>query len=123
MEPDQTIQSSSDGTLFLWKGYLTVPFIKDWYELTNQWEISKGKKIKIDLSGIDRIDSAGIQFLIFLKKRTNSNHQILELFNHSLAVLKVMDLLGLVSFFGDRIKVKKEHANEVEFRYGTRKVS
>lgn len=123
MEPKQTIQSSQEGFGILWKGYLTVPFIKDWYELSNQWEIPKGKKIRIDLSEIERIDSAGIQFLIFLKKRTNSNHQVLELTNHSLAVLKVLDLLGLVSFFGDRIKVKKEHANEVEFRYGTRKVS
>lgn len=123
MEPNQTIQNTNNETEIVWSGYLTVPFIKDWYELTKQWENNKGKKIKLNLNEIERIDSSGIQLLLFLKKQSLQNHQSLILLNHSLAVLKSFDLLGLVSYFGDRIKVKKEHANEVEFRYGTRKVS
>ncbi|MBL0956118.1 MAG: STAS domain-containing protein [Leptospira sp.] len=123
MEPKQTIQNTKEGMEIQWHGYLTVPFIKEWLTYTNQWETQKGKKIILHLNGIERIDSSGIQFLMFLKKRCQTNQQILSLTNHSLPVLKVLDLLGLVSFFGDRIKVKKEHSNEVEFRYGTRKVS
>ncbi|XDD44129.1 lipid asymmetry maintenance protein MlaB [Leptospira sp. WS60.C2] len=123
MNPKQTIQNTNSGMEIHWVGYLTVPFIKEWNELANQWKTEKGKITKLNLGGIERIDSAGIQFLIFLKKRSIARHQLLQLCNHSLPVLKVLDLLGLVSFFGDRVKVKKEHANEVEFRYGTRKVS
>ncbi|WP_108959000.1 STAS domain-containing protein [Leptospira ellinghausenii] len=123
MEPKQTIQITKEGMEVQWNGYITVPFIKEWLTNSNLWETQKGKKIILNLNGIERIDSSGIQFLMFLKKRSHSNQQILALTNHSLPVLKVLDLLGLVSFFGDRIKVKKEHANEVEFRYGTRKVS
>ncbi|MCW7472509.1 STAS domain-containing protein [Leptospira levettii] len=123
MEPNQTIQNTKEGMEIHWNGYLTVPFIKEWSTYSNQWENIKGKKIFLHLNGIERIDSSGIQLLVYLKKRCQANQQILSLTNHSLPVLKVLDLLGLVSFFGDRIKVKKEHANEVEFRYGTRKVS
>ncbi|MCW7462492.1 STAS domain-containing protein [Leptospira limi] len=123
MEPNQTIQITKEGMEIQWDGYLTVPFIKEWLNYTNQWENQKGKKIILHLNGIERIDTSGIQFLVFLKKQSQSNQQFLSLSNHSLPVLKIMDLLGLVSFFGDRIKVKKEHSNEVEFRYGTRKLS
>ncbi|XDD47970.1 lipid asymmetry maintenance protein MlaB [Leptospira sp. WS39.C2] len=123
MEQAQTIQTSKEGIEIHWSGYLTVPYIKEWLELSKLWELPKGKKTKLNLGAIERIDSSGIQLLMFLKKRCQTDQQILELHNHSLSVLKVLDLLGLVSFFGDRIKVKKEHSNEVEFRYGTRKVS
>ncbi|TGL74146.1 STAS domain-containing protein [Leptospira jelokensis] len=123
MEPNQSIQNTNAEVIIVWSGYLTVPFIKEWYEQSKHWENVNGKKIKLNLNGIERIDSAGIQLLIYLKTQTLKKHQSLELTNHSLAVLKSFDLLGLVSFFGDRIKVKKEHSHEVEFRYGTRKVS
>lgn len=123
MEPVQTLRESNLGFEIVWQGYLTVPFVKEWKELSNIWSDSKGKVIELDLSGVQRIDSAGIQFLMYLKVLSEKKHQTLQLKNHSLAVLKVLDLLGLVSFFGDRVKVKKEHSGEVEFRYGTRKVS
>lgn len=123
MEPVQTLRESNLGFEIVWQGYLTVPFVKEWKELSNIWSDSKGKVIELDLSGVQRIDSAGIQFLMYLKVLSEKKHQSFQLKNHSLAVLKVLDLLGLVSFFGDRVKVKKEHSGEVEFRYGTRKVS
>lgn len=123
MEPNQSIQKSNEEETIIWSGYLTVPYINEWYEKSKHWDNVHGKTLKLDLNGIERIDSAGIQLLIFLKKQTVSKHQKLALTNHSLAVLKSFDLLGLVSYFGDRIKVKKEHSNEVEFRYGTRKIS
>lgn len=73
MEPNQTIVSSNEGTSIQWTGYLTVPFIKEWYDLANHWDFPKGKRTKLDLNGIERIDSAGIQFLIFIKKEATPN--------------------------------------------------
>ncbi|TGL90629.1 anti-sigma factor antagonist [Leptospira congkakensis] len=121
MEPVQTLRESNLGFEITWQGYLTVSFVQEWKNLSEIWTNSKGKVIQLDLSGIERIDSAGIQFLIYLKELSQNKHYAIQLKNHSLAVLKVLDLLGLVSFFGDRVKVKKEHSNEVEFKYGTRK--
>ncbi|MCW7481683.1 STAS domain-containing protein [Leptospira kanakyensis] len=123
MEPVQTLRESNSGFEIIWQGYLTVPFVKEWKNLSDVWTNTKGKIIHLDLQGIERIDSAGIQFLVYLKELSQTKHYSIHLKNHSLAVLKVLDLLGLVSFFGDRVKVKKEHSNEVEFRYGTRKTS
>ncbi|TGL37513.1 STAS domain-containing protein [Leptospira perdikensis] len=122
MEPVQTLRESNSGFEIVWQGYLTVPFVQEWRKLSEIWTDTQGKIIQLDLSAIQRIDSAGIQLLMYLKVLSEKKHQSLQLKNHSLAVLKVLDILGLVSFFGDRVKVKKEHSGEVEFRYGTRKV-
>lgn len=123
MEPVQNLKKTNIGFDITWEGYLTVPFVKDWKILSEVWTSGKGQVYLLDLSGIQRVDSAGIQFLMYLKTLSLKNHFSLKLENHSLPVLKVLDLLGLVSFFGDRVKVKKEHSNEVEFRYGTRKTN
>lgn len=123
MEPVQNLKKTNIGFDITWEGYLTVPFVKDWKILSEVWTSAKGQVYSLDLSGIQRVDSAGIQFLMYLKTLSLKNHFSLKLENHSLPVLKVLDLLGLVSFFGDRVKVKKEHSNEVEFRYGTRKTN
>ncbi|EOQ96725.1 STAS domain protein [Leptospira wolbachii serovar Codice str. CDC] len=123
MEPVQNLRETNSGFEITWLGYLTVPFVKEWKKHSEVWTSAKGKIIQLDLNGIQRIDSAGIQFLMYLKALSQQNHFSIKLQNHSLPVLKVLDLLGLVSFFGDRVKVKKEHSNEVEFRYGTRKIN
>ncbi|EKJ84911.1 anti-anti-sigma regulatory factor [Leptospira meyeri] len=123
MEPVQNLKKTDIGFDISWEGYMTVPFVKEWKTLSEVWTSSKGQVFILDLNGIQRVDSAGIQFLMYLKTLSYKNHFSLKLQNHSLPVLKVLDLLGLVSFFGDRVKVKKEHSNEVEFRYGTRKTN
>ncbi|TGL14298.1 anti-sigma factor antagonist [Leptospira meyeri] len=123
MEPVQNLKKTDIGFDISWEGYMTVPFVKEWKKLSEVWTSSKGQVFILDLNGIQRVDSAGIQFLMYLKTLSYKNHFSLKLQNHSLPVLKVLDLLGLVSFFGDRVKVKKEHSNEVEFRYGTRKTN
>lgn len=124
MEPVQNLKETNSSIEVTWNGYLTVPFIKEWKKQSEIWTVSsQGKNIDLDLNGIERVDSAGIQLLIFLKNLSQKNHFSIKLKNHSLPILKILDLLGLVSFFGDRVKVKKEHSNEVEFRYGTRKIN
>jgi ABC-type transporter Mla MlaB component len=121
MEAIQNIRETNSGYEIIWKGYLTVPYVNDWLTWTKLWKFKPGSILKLDLTNIERIDTAGIQFLIFLKTYSLNHNYILKLMNHSLPVLKSMDILGLVSYFGDKVKVKKEFAGEVLFHYGTKK--
>jgi len=59
--------------------------------------------LQLDLSDVSEIDSAGVQLLIYMKKEANRLSKQLTLVNHSQAVVDVIELLGLVSFFGDPI--------------------
>ncbi|MCZ8342033.1 MAG: anti-sigma factor antagonist [Leptospira sp.] len=92
----------------------------DWIKL---WKFKSGAILKLNLNQVERIDTAGVQLLLFMKNYTLEQNYILKLDSHSLPVLKIFDVLGLVSYFGDRVKVKKEHSSELEFRYGTKKQS
>jgi len=59
--------------------------------------------LQLDLSEVSEIDSAGIQLLIYMKKEANRLNKPFSLVNHSQAVVDVIELFGLVSFFGDPI--------------------
>lgn len=73
MEPVQNLRKTNSGFEISWEGYLTVPFVQEWKNLTDIWTISKGNTIQLDLNGIQRIDSAGIQFLMYLKTLSQKN--------------------------------------------------
>jgi len=61
------------------------------------------KELHIDLSGVDELDSAGLQILLFMK-RAAAEHQIkLCLTQHSQSVIEVFELLDLSKHFGDPI--------------------
>ncbi|TGL57333.1 STAS domain-containing protein [Leptospira ognonensis] len=121
MEPIIRQKEIPGGKLTAWEGYLTIQYVSMWRDKLIGLNLSPGSKYSIDLSRIQRIDTAGIQFLIFTKMFCDEKHIHLTILNHSIAVLKMYDVLGLVSFFGDKIKVSKEQAGEFEFAYGTRK--
>lgn len=120
MEPNQSITSTSESIEVQWSGFLTVPYIQEWFRMYKSWVLNKNF-VRLDLEHIQRIDSAGVQLLLFLKKDCLKKGKKISLVKHSFPVLKAFELLGLVSFFGDRIKVKKEFSQELEFRYGTKK--
>jgi anti-anti-sigma regulatory factor len=121
MDPRIKKKEVSGGYLTAWEGYLTIQYVRLWKDKFSELAVKPGSKLLMDLSRIQRIDTAGIQFLIFLKKYAAANQIELQLQNHSLPILKVMDVLGLVGFFGDRIKVNKEATGDLEFAYGTKK--
>ena len=61
------------------------------------------KELQIDLSGVDELDSAGLQILLFMKREA-AEHQIkFSLTQHSQAVVEVFELLDLSKHFGDPI--------------------
>jgi anti-anti-sigma factor len=62
--------------------------------------------VEIDLSGVDRIDSAAIQLLLLAKREMAAKGGRLLLVNHSAPVVEAMDLYGLSVYFGDPVLIQ-----------------
>ncbi|MDZ4727121.1 MAG: STAS domain-containing protein [Leptospira sp.] len=121
MEPIIKIKETNEEYFSAWEGYLTIQYISIWKEKFLNLTIKTGSKLSVDLHKIQRIDTAGVQLLVYIKKHCLQNHIHLTLNNHSLPVIKVFDVLGMIGFFGDKIKISKEFSNELELSYGTKK--
>jgi len=65
--------------------------------------MAKLKALVLDLSGIEEMDTSGVQLLLWLKRDATKRGSALALINHSPAVLEVLDLLKLTTAFGDPI--------------------
>lgn len=61
-----------------------------------------GAKV-LDLSGLEELDTAGVQLLLWLKRDLASRGSGLALTRHSPAVVEVLDQLKLTATFGDPI--------------------
>jgi anti-sigma B factor antagonist len=59
----------------------------------------------LDLSGIEELDTAGVQLLLWLKRDLASRGSGLALVRHSPAVVEVLDQLKLTVVFGDPILI------------------
>jgi anti-anti-sigma factor len=75
----------------------------------------------IDLSKVTRIDTSGIQALISIKKLYTNKGLNIHLMNHSEAMIAMIELYGLMAFFGDQLKLKKEDLDKFPFKYGRKK--
>lgn len=62
--------------------------------------------VELDLAGVDEFDSAGLQLLILAKQEAARRGCSLSLCNHSPAVVELLELSGLVSFFGDPLLIQ-----------------
>lgn len=68
-------------------------------------ELHGVKNVEIDLSSLTKIDTAGLQLLILLKREA-LNHDIkLHFVGHSDEVIEALDLCNLTRYFGDPIIV------------------
>ncbi len=63
------------------------------------------QELQLDLSGVNEIDSAGLQLLLLLKTEAQQRGFILRLLRHSEAVIEVLELLKLGMYFGDPIVI------------------
>lgn len=61
--------------------------------------------LRLDLSGVTELDTAGVQILMMLKAHARANERTLELVAHSPAVLEVFELLNLAAYFGDQLLI------------------
>jgi len=78
-------------------------------------------KIALDLAGVAEIDTAGIQVLVAAKKESVRRSKTLKIVNHSPVVIRLIDLLGLIGFFGDKIKIPTEDREKYSLKYGIKK--
>lgn len=62
--------------------------------------------MKIDLAGVGEIDSAGLQLLVMAKTEAAAQGKTLSLSGHSPAVLEILELCNLESFFGDPVLIQ-----------------
>ena len=60
-----------------------------------------GPTLEIDLSGVEEVDSAGMQLLLLLKREATRCQQQLVYSRHSPAVISVIELLELGQHLGD----------------------
>ncbi len=72
--------------------------------------MAKNKSRILDLAGIDELDTAGVQLLLWLKRDLASQGSTLALANHSPSVVDVLDLLRLTAVFGDTILLSPSEA-------------
>lgn len=59
------------------------------------------EELEVDLSAVDEFDGAGLQLLVAMKQGAKALNRTLRLTGHSQAVLTLLALSGLESFFGD----------------------
>ena len=60
-------------------------------------------ELEIDLSEVSEIDTAGFQLLLLAKRAATSAGKPLRLVAHSPAILEVLELLDMTSYFGDPV--------------------
>lgn len=65
--------------------------------------LQKHKAQCLDLSGLEELDTAGLQLLLWLKRDAAARGINLVFVHHSEAVVDVFDLLKVTAVFGDPI--------------------
>lgn len=105
----------------LLSGELSIYIVNELKNKLTEFLSEKDTELYLDLSGVSRVDTAGIQLLIAVKIQAGKVNKKLHFLNHSEELISSIDLYGLMSFFGDPIKVKKEMAADYPFLYGRKK--
>ncbi len=65
--------------------------------------LEDSRDLEINLAEVTEIDSAGVQLLMLAKKERAARSYVLNLTDHSSAVVDVFELMDLVSYFNDPI--------------------
>ncbi|CAK0753556.1 phospholipid transport system transporter-binding protein [Gammaproteobacteria bacterium] len=65
--------------------------------------------LEIDLSGVEELDTAGLQLLLLLKFEAQAGNRHVRFIQHSTAVREVLDLCDLAALFGDPIVIGRHN--------------
>jgi anti-anti-sigma factor len=68
-------------------------------------DLSMTEELELDLSKTDEIDAAGLQLLVMIKQEATAIGKVVRVTGHSTVVLKLLELSGLASFFGDPLLI------------------
>ncbi|CAK0780277.1 STAS domain-containing protein [Gammaproteobacteria bacterium] len=71
--------------------------------------LEEGPVLELDLSGVEEIDTAGLQLLLLLKKEAQIGGRSVRFLQHSLVVQEVIDLCDLSAVFGDPIVIGRRN--------------
>ena len=99
-----TIQASQHGghpSLAL-AGDLTIYTVAQARKDLNQ-RLAGDAVLELNLSGLEALDTAGVQLLVWLKRTAAAHGGTLTLAHHSAAVVEVLDLLKVTAELGDPI--------------------
>jgi anti-anti-sigma factor len=70
--------------------------------------LEKCKSMVFDLSGVSEMDTSCFQLLVQSKKELQQSEREMSMVGHSPAVQEILDLYGMVDFFGDPIVLSAE---------------
>lgn len=94
-ENEGTIQLTLDGEMTIYNAAELKA------ELEQYW--NKATEIELNLSGVDELDSAGLQILLQLKKDSENFVKPVRFVQHSTVVIEALEMLNLIGQFGDPI--------------------
>ncbi|CAK0763901.1 STAS domain-containing protein [Gammaproteobacteria bacterium] len=69
--------------------------------------LKDSSSLEIDLSGIEELDTAGLQLLLLLKNEAQLQNRKIRFSRHSSTVREILDLCDLAAIFGDPILICK----------------
>ncbi|MDA8225719.1 MAG: STAS domain-containing protein [Betaproteobacteria bacterium] len=64
--------------------------------------------VDADLSQVNEIDGAGLQWMVAAKREANRQHKPLRFAGHSRPVQEALDLCDLGAFFGDQVVISSQ---------------
>ncbi|WP_079434805.1 lipid asymmetry maintenance protein MlaB [Zoogloea sp. LCSB751] len=67
--------------------------------------LGEAERIELDLSGVERMDSAGCQLLMLVKREASAAGKTLAIVAHSPAVQSLIEFYNLAAWFGDPLVV------------------
>ncbi|RTL32471.1 MAG: anti-sigma factor antagonist, partial [Rhodocyclaceae bacterium] len=70
--------------------------------------LGEAERIELDLSGVERMDSAGCQLLMLVKREASAACKTLAIVAHSPAVQSLIEFYNLAAWFGDPLVVPAE---------------
>ena len=68
-------------------------------------ELEADPALEVDLSGVEELDTAGAQVLLWLKREGAREGHAVPFLHHSPAVLEVLDQLNLAGAMGDTLLI------------------
>ncbi|MCB1303030.1 MAG: STAS domain-containing protein [Leptospiraceae bacterium] len=116
----QKIQESAQGIQLKASGAWTVE------NAANIWRTLQpmlGQNIALDLAEVERLDSAGFQLLLQIKRNAVSSGTTVRFLNHSRPVLKTLDVAGVLGSLRDVIRVSTATKESLLLTYSRNKYS
>lgn len=113
-------EESPQGTILKGEGSWTV---ENAAALWQAFQPFLGQNLALELAEVERIDSSGLQILLQGKRMAAKQGKAFKILNHSLPVLKALDLTGLLGTFRDPVRVNSEQKQSLLLTYSRNRYS